>query len=195
MQRREYGGNWELASEENQGGRNSSINQPPERIRGKENAVEYAAIIGATAQVVTTLAIATFAVYVAKCQHETARNKLKLDLFDRRYKVYLGIRDLFAVATREARVPNGAFNDYWAATHEGRFLFEADIRDYITEVRKKIAELRNAQAIMDANRDNGKEKEREAAIEKEHELLTWVNTETEQLAGRFHRYLGFEKNL
>lgn len=159
-----------------------------------ENSVDYAAIIVSTTQVIFTLTLAGFGVYIAWRQHQTARNKLKLDLYDRRYKVYLGVRDLLAVAVREARFPNDAFNNYWAATHEGRFLFEGDIRDYLVDVRQRIMELQHAHRVMDANQPALEEK-RDEAIKKEQEILRWANQEIERLAAIFHKYLGFEKNL
>jgi hypothetical protein len=113
-------------------------------------AKENPSAFGSVVQAAATLAIASFLAYIAWQQHKTARDKLKLDLYDRRYKVYRGLIDLLAAAVQEVRVPNDAFAKYFAATHEGRFLFGEDISHYLVEVREKIGRLRQAQHTVDS---------------------------------------------
>jgi hypothetical protein len=97
-----------------------------------------------------TPVIAVVAVYIAWQQHKTARDKLKLDLFDRRYKVYRGLMDLFACVATEGTVSNEDLGKFYRETDQKRFLFDDDVCDYLTEVRKKVVELRQAHRLVTA---------------------------------------------
>jgi hypothetical protein len=136
--------------------------------------------------------IAILATYIAWQQYKTASDKLKLDLYDRRYRVYRGLLDFFAAAVREPRVPKEAFGTFFAVTHEGRFLFGKEIKDYLIEVREKISKLRQAQDRIDKLEEGT---ERDKAIETDVELLEWVDKQIDRAADKFKTYLAFANNL
>lgn len=150
------------------------------------------AAFGSTVQATATLAIASFVAYIAWQQYKTASDKLKLDLYDRRYKVYRGLMDFLGEGVREPRVPKEAFGKFFTTTHEGRFLFGDDIKGFLVQVREKIGELRHAQEKIDSYPDGA---ERVAAINLDLELLRWVDKQIEQAAAKFEKYLAFKKNL
>ena len=157
-----------------------------------EWAQNHPAAFGSTVQATATLAIASFVAYIAWQQHKTASDKLKLDLSDRRYKVYRGCMDFLGEAVREPRIPKEALRTFFAKTHEGRFLFGDDIKGFLVEVREKIGQLRHAQEKIDLFPEGA---ERDAAINLGNELLSWVDKQIEQAAGKFEKYLAFKTNL
>src|SRR5829696_7777010 len=73
---------------------------------------------------------AAIAARFASRQAEIARNKLKADLFDRRFPVYVATTDLFGTVT--AGVPDDKdFYSYGTAVRTSRFLFNEKMADYL----------------------------------------------------------------
>jgi hypothetical protein len=86
------------------------------------------------------LVIAGAVAAAALLQWWVARSKLRLDLFDRRYKVYEATRTLARDSVRyPAQIDRrlAVFND---ETSNAEFLFDADVVDYLQEVRKRAAD-------------------------------------------------------
>lgn len=82
--------------------------------------------------------VAVFASLVAYWQWKLARNKLKLELFDRRLVVYEAAKEiLFSIVTND-ELENEDFSKFVAATREARWLFNKSVNDYlISELRSK----------------------------------------------------------
>ena len=66
---------------------------------------------------------------IAWQQWRVADNKLRLDLFDRRYKVYDATRKFLAVIIREATFTDSQLFEFYGGTSDAEFLFGADIVD------------------------------------------------------------------
>ena len=58
----------------------------------------------------TTPLIAAIALYIAWQQHKTSWDALKVNLYDRRLKVYRGLVDLFAVVLQDVDINPSAMN-------------------------------------------------------------------------------------
>src|SRR5262249_43821581 len=95
-----------------------------------------------------TPVIAGLAIWIAYQQHRTARDKLKLDLFDRRFKVYRGVMDFLGEVNKDAKPTREAFSAFYRETDPTRFLFEGEVRDFIEVIRVKAADLRRAVATV-----------------------------------------------
>src|SRR5882724_1382958 len=145
-------------------------------------------------QALLTPVIAVVAVWIAyqqsktaRDQHKVAQDKLKLDLFDRRYKVYQGVMDFISVANTDARPSREAFAAFYNAIGPAKFLFDDGVFAYLELVRKKAAELRQAGAVIaKATADKGKslpQQQLSEASAKERELVGWFYEQPE-IAGR-----------
>lgn len=145
-----------------------------------------------------TPVIACLAVYIAWQQHKTSRDKLKLDLFDRRYKVYRGLMDLLG-AVVSGRVSNEDLGNFYRETDQKRFLFGEGICVYLTEVRQKVVKLRQAHRVLAKVAENhGDPIPQDTILEAsriEQELIPWLETQVEEAGQMFQGYLGFKKNL
>ena len=75
--------------------------------------------------------VAVAGAYIAWRQSAIARNKLKLDLFDRRFKVYDEARALLAMVLTTGRVSEEGLYKFGAGTREARWLFDKSIDDYL----------------------------------------------------------------
>ena len=138
--------------------------------------------------------IASFAVYIAWRQHQTARNKLKLDLFDRRFKVYGGVIDLLSTVLRDGQVHSDDLTKYHVETNAKEFLFDDDIVEFMAEVRKNAIVLRQVNQQLQSLRDD-REKERHQLAGDDAELCRWFAEQLELAPSKFENYLGFKRNL
>lgn len=71
------------------------------------------------------------AAFVAWRQWRTARNKLKLDLFDRRFAVYDAARNLLASIATSGKVKEDELTKFMIGTREVRWLLNKDIEEYL----------------------------------------------------------------
>jgi hypothetical protein len=97
-----------------------------------------------------TPTIAGFGIYIAWRQARTARNKLRLDLFDRRYVIYRAVVETIAKVNRQGYLLAPDLEEFLLATRGARWLFDDDIGKYIDEkiwvnIRKLMAELADQQ--------------------------------------------------
>lgn len=138
--------------------------------------------------------IAILAAYIAWRQHQISRSKLKLDLYDRRFKVYRGLMDLFAAVLRDVKVSRADLANYYSQTNEKVFLFDSDIVAFMIQVREKAVELRQIKEKMEHITEDGGNELNELS-ERDTELLRWFDEQLNIAPRRFEKYLGFKENL
>ena len=117
-----------------------------------------------------------------------ALNKLRLDLFDRRYKVYDATRKFLGTIFREAKFTNSELFEFYAGTSDAEFLFGADVVDYLGQIRKRAVHMQTAQQIYEPLPVGD---ERTLHVQAGHDDLSWL---TDQLTGMtkiFAPYLRF----
>ena len=105
-----------------------------------------------TTQAFATVSVAILAVVIAFMQWWTARQKLVLDLFDKRFQVFLDARRIASevIQLGKAQQP-GAINEVIARS---RFLFGDDVNTVLSRLHGLIGELelgnRNAATKVNA---------------------------------------------
>jgi len=134
------------------------------------------------------------AAVIAWRQYQNARAKLRLDLFERRFRVYRGLMDLLAAVVQEASVPNDALARFYKETNEKAFLFDSNITTYLDEIRHNVVAVRQAQRKITALQESS-EMARLAACDTDTGLLAWFDDQINQAQIRFSKYLSFKKNL
>jgi len=78
--------------------------------------------------------IAIVAAYIAWQQWQTNQQKLNLDRYDRRLRIYEEVVKILSIIMRDAKVSDEALLKFRIATSEADFLFGADIPAYIDEI-------------------------------------------------------------
>jgi hypothetical protein len=78
---------------------------------------------------------------VQYAQWRTANQKVVVDLFDRRLKVYNQLADGISPVVREGEVSGSAFNEFMIGQADATFLFGDDVQDYLKELRRCFAWL------------------------------------------------------
>ena len=87
-----------------------------------------------------TPVIAGIAIYIAWQQWKTNRQKLKLDLYDRRLKVFERVREILAMMYTTVSDDKRLF-ELLSGTRDAEFLFGVEIKDYIEEVYRRASTL------------------------------------------------------
>ncbi|MGJ0512287.1 hypothetical protein [Methylocystis sp.] len=121
--------------------------------------------------------IAAIGARIAWQQKEIAAEKLKLEKFDRRFKVFDATRSFLAHILRTGNVHTDQERDFWIATSDAIFLFDAEIDEFLEDLRLRAI---NFQSL---NREQTKfpDKRREAFKQFENDLKT--------LPDKFAKYL------
>ena len=136
----------------------------------------------------TTL-VAFIAALVALGNLWVAREKFRLDLFDRRFKIFEGARRLISHAVQTGGVEQTALWEFRAAVIEKEFLFSDGIVEYLNEMdqhavraytqgiaeKQRVGEAPNAEVAV----------QWQAGREANEVAMTWLLEQLQQLHARF----------
>jgi hypothetical protein len=83
-----------------------------------------------------SVSIATLLVtgYIAWQQWQTAKNKFRLDLFDRRFPVFEAAMRLVSIAVQKGDIPDEARQEFLLATKGVEFLFNKKLQEYCNKL-------------------------------------------------------------
>ena len=132
--------------------------------------------------------IAILAAYIAYQQAQTAKRKLKLDTFDKRYAIFIAVMDFLSLVVGNINVTNEQLFKLIQETKSSYFLFGEDIYTYIDDVYKKAIRLRLANQILNGRREISEE-ERTRLVNQDQELLEWFMQQAEEARQKFSKYL------
>ena len=135
-----------------------------------------------------TLVLAASVAIVAWLQWWVALNKLRLDLFDRRYKVYDATRKYLAAIFQEAKFTNSQLFEFYAGTSDAEFLFGNDVVKYLEEIRTRAVRMQTAHHLFEPM-PVGDERSRHVQIA--HDELKWLTDQLTEMSKIFAPYLGF----
>lgn len=136
-----------------------------------------------------TPAVALLAVAVAVAQWRIAKNKLKLDLFERRYAVYQAAVDVMSKTDALGVLSKEEVDRFQVAIRGARFIFDDSVGAYLDETHDRIRRILflteniKSQTTASASRSE--------ATAKRNEHRTWVASQwTEKmLDARLGEYL------
>ncbi len=135
-----------------------------------------------------TLIVGCMVAFIAWQQWRVAENKLRLDLFDRRYKVYDTTRKFLAGIVREASFSDAQLFEFYGGTSDAGFLFGSEVVDYLDVIRKRAVGMRTHQKNY-GPLPAGEERSRH--VQAEHDELLWLSEQITAMTKTFTPYLGF----
>jgi hypothetical protein len=135
-----------------------------------------------------TLIVGLSVAFIAWHQWRVARSKLRLDLFDRRYKVFEATRKFLGSILRDARFEDSQLFEFYAGTSDTEFLFGSEVVDYLTEIRKRALDMRLHQKLCEPLPVG---KERSCHVQAEHDQLVWLGNQLTAMSKTFRPYLSF----
>jgi hypothetical protein len=139
-----------------------------------------------------TPTIALLGIYIAWRQHKTQRERLRLDLYDRRFRVYRALMDFLGIVLGGASVSVDAHRTFRLAIAEAAFLFEADILQYLDEVSKRALRFRELNERLRVN-VIPLGVDRATVVNEETEQLKWLSGQVEAATKAFGHYLSFSR--
>src|SRR5262245_39586452 len=89
----------------------------------------------------TLVIVGIVGVAIASFQWITARQKLALDLFDKRYEAFREVVAAISPALRHAKFTDHEFFAYVNAMERCRFLFGREVYEFLTSLKKDLAFL------------------------------------------------------
>ena len=134
-----------------------------------------------------TLIVGLSVAFIAWQQWRVARNKLRMDLFDRRYKVYEATRQFLSVILRDATFKDSDLFTFYAGISDSEFLFRSDVVDYLTQMRKRAIEMQLHQKLCEPL-PLGDERPRH--VQAAHDQLLWLDEQLTAMSKTFAPYLG-----
>jgi len=136
--------------------------------------------------------IAGVVAYIAYQQHKTNRDKLRLDLYNKRYEVFRSLMILLARILQQGNIQYEQVKEFSRATKEVVFLFDEGIETYLETIRKTALDLWTAEETM---KPLPVGKERSAKAAEVSELLNWFIKQHKVAVDKFGKYLKFEQKL
>jgi hypothetical protein len=144
-------------------------------------------ILGPVATLIVGLAVA----YIAWQQWQVASNKLRLDLFDRRYKIYDATRKFLEVITRDREFEDSQLFEFYAGTSDAAFFFDAAVVDYLSQIRERALKMRTPQGFIEKlPRSELRHYSTEPTA---HEQLLWLCGQITVMTKVFAPYLDFSR--
>lgn len=141
-------------------------------------------------QVIFNILLGATTAYIAYQQYQTNRFKVRMDLYDRRLKIYEETRKTLRQITGDANISVSNLYEFYGSTAETDFLFGPEIREYLDDIFKHGNQLRAANAqYRDATQQvpPGYDHNRITKIMKDE--LDWFIQQHKVAKDKFARYL------
>jgi hypothetical protein len=123
--------------------------------------VSYVQALGPT---IVAVAAAFFAGTIGYRQWRTAQNKLKLDLFERRQKIF-GSAMWFLDAMLEERIDSDVWESYQETISSAQWLFPQEVIDYLSKLAALSGDISKAHRVQHKAIGTPGEKAASAAVE------------------------------
>ncbi len=138
--------------------------------------------------------IAIVATYIAWQQWQTNRQKLVLDRYDRRLRVYEEVRKILSIILRDAGASYDDLLRFRTSVSEADFLFGPDITEYIDELYERGVKLQywNGE-YRDYTQPKPEGYDHKKIVDGKHSELTWLTAQFEPAKQKFKKYLDISK--
>lgn len=137
---------------------------------------------------IATAFLGLVASWIAVQQLRLARHRFRLDLFDRRYKVYDATRTFLSTILRNATFTDVELFQFYSGTSDSDFLFGPELVDYLAQIRRRAVDMRLHQKKYE-HLPIGYE--RSQHVDAEHMELLWLNDQILAMTKIFIPYIGF----
>ena len=141
-----------------------------------------------------TPVIAILAVIIAWRQYRTAKQKLTLDLFDRRLCIYEEVQNFLLLIIRDADVEFDESRRFRNSVSAAEFLFKKEIVEYIDTIYKRAIKLKDwSRQYRDDFQVKPEGYDHAKVVEGKHIELKWLAAQLEPAKKMFKKYLDLGK--
>ncbi len=137
-----------------------------------------------------TPVIAIVTTYIAWQQWQTNRQKLILDRYDRRLRIYEEVRKILSIILRDAKASYEDLLKFRTAVSEADFLFGPEISEYIDEIYQHGVKLQYwSGEYRDSTQEKPKGYDHKKVVDGAHSELIWLTGQFETAKSKFKKYL------
>jgi hypothetical protein len=141
-----------------------------------------------------TPVIAIIATYIAWQQWQTNRQKLVMERYDRRLRVYEEVRKILSIILRDAKASTEDLLKFRTSVSEADFLFGPEVTAYIDEIYKRGLKLwRWTQEYRDYTQEKPEGYDHQKVVDEMHKELEWLTEQFEPAKQKFKKYLDISK--
>jgi len=134
--------------------------------------------------------IAAVTVYIAWQQWKTNQQKLNLDRYDRRLRVYEEVRKILSIVMRDAYASTDDLLKFRTSVSEADFLFGPEVMKYIDEIyRHGLSLWKWKQEYRDCTQEKPPGYDHPKVVDEMHKELEWMTTQFEPAKHLFKKYL------
>lgn len=135
-----------------------------------------------------TLIIGAIVAWIAWRQHKTDHNKFRLELYDRRLRLYEAAMAYIGVVVQRGKADDQCLIEFNRSVRESLFLFSKELEEYFTILYTKGIELKYANDIInDQNIPIGEDRTKAA---REHaDLVKWFAKQFDEVKERVARHM------
>jgi len=138
--------------------------------------------------------IAIITTCIAWQQWQTSRQKLNLDRYERRLRIYGEVIKILSIIIRDAKVSTEDLIKFRTSVSEADFLFGPEIPQYIDEIYKRGLNLwRWDQEYRDYTQEKPKDYDHKKVVDEMHKELTWLTEQFGPAKEKFKKYLDISK--
>jgi len=138
----------------------------------------------------TSVLLVAIVTWTGVQQHRLAKNKFKLDMFEKQFAVYKGVQEFLTSILQDGKFSFDKFFEFRRKTQDSTFLFGKEIHQYIEDIDKKSLEL---SSVAEMYKPLPVGQERSELCRKETLLLGELIDELPKLTEVFAPYLRFYK--
>lgn len=139
---------------------------------------------------ILTMLITIITVSILVLQYMLAKQRWRLDLYDKRLKTYIDVLHHLSNIVTFATLSNQENIEFLRKTREIDFLFKNDIQDFLQEIYTKGNDFILSGKLME---NPSSEKQRLENIKKNGELMDWFAKQLDVNKELFKKYLSITK--
>jgi len=133
--------------------------------------------------------IAVIATYIAYQQWQIRKEHFQLELFDKRYKVYLSTKEFISKIIKHGYPSEDEILKFVEATNDSVFLFDEKLQNRLNLYLNRGEDLYYLNIRIALTESSSNEAENKISADKESELQEWFQKEFKQLSALFYKYL------
>ena len=141
-----------------------------------------------------TPVIAAVTTYIAWQQWKTNKQKLNLERYDRRLRVYEEVRKILSIIARDAKASTQDLMQFRTSVSEADFLFGPEIPKYIDEIYERGVNLwRWKEEYRDYTQETPEGYDHKKVVGEMHRELKWLMEQFGPAKEKFKKYLDVSK--
>lgn len=134
-----------------------------------------------------TPTVAILGIYIAWRQWKTAQDRLKHDLFEKRFSVYESTRKFIASIVQTGKAKDEKIHEFLYGTREAKWLFDEKIASYLDdEIWSNAVDLQTLDAELEGVPVSD---ERTENVKKQRKLKKWLVDQEKNIDKKFAPFL------